>query len=75
MRTVPIRVLTWGTAAAAVSSAVWLSTAAVGCSADLHAPAADIELVDLIAPTAAPAAGSSPAGVPGATPLGSTSGK
>ena len=64
MRNVPLRVLTWGTAAAAVSSAVWLSTAAVGCSA---ATTTEFELDDLIAPAAAPAAGPAPAEGPSAT--------
>ena len=59
MRTVPLRVLTWGTVVAAVSSAVWLSTAAaIGCTV---APAAGIELDDLIAPAVAPAVAPSPA--------------
>jgi len=56
MRTVPLRVLTWGTAAAAVSSAIWLSTTAIVCSA---ATSADIDIDDLISPAAAPAAGPS----------------
>jgi hypothetical protein len=50
MRTMPLRVLTWGTAAAAVTSAIWLSSisqAAILCSLVLRAPADVVDFEDL----------------------------
>jgi hypothetical protein len=60
MRTVPLYMLTWGTAAAAVSSAVWLSSisqATLLCSLDPHVANDALGLDELLAPETAPAAG------------------
>ena len=63
MRTVPILLLTWGTAFAGVSSAVWLSSMSqptLLCAADMQAPTGELGLEELVLPSEAPAAG--PAG-------------
>ena len=56
--------LTWGTAAMAVSSAVWLSSGgpAILVGADLRPPGELLELEDLVAPWAPPGAGPASAG-------------
>jgi len=72
MRTVSLRMLTWGTAAAAVSSALWLSSvgpAMLLYSLDLRAPSDGFELDELISPGAPPGTGPSPAGGSSSTPL------
>jgi hypothetical protein len=66
MRTVPILLLTWGTAVAGVSSAVWLSSMSqptLLCAADMQMPGGDLGLEELVLPSEAPAAG--PGGDPG----------
>jgi hypothetical protein len=71
MQTLPLRALTWGTAAAAVSSAVWLSSvgpAALLCTGDLRVPSEAFEFQDLIPAGSAPAAGP-PAARSSASPL------
>jgi hypothetical protein len=64
MRTMPLRVLTWGTAAAAVTSAIWLSSisqAAILCSLDLRAPGDVVDFEDLAPSWAVPGFGAAPA--------------
>jgi hypothetical protein len=58
MRALPLQLLTWGTATAAISSAVWLSSTDQGellCSLSYHAtsPAIGLELPLPDAPTRA----------------------
>jgi hypothetical protein len=64
MRTASLRLLTWATAAAAVSSAAWLSSlgpAALLCATDLRTPPDAVELGELMPEWSAPAAGPSAA--------------
>jgi hypothetical protein len=76
MRAMPLQLLTWGTAAAAITSAVWLSSSpdnTLVCSAGFDAigRAADFELPLPDAPT-----GAGPAAAPtsSASPLQGSSG-
>jgi hypothetical protein len=62
MRALPLQLLTWGTATAAISSAVWLSSTDQGellCSISYHATSPAIGL-DLPLPDAPTRAGSPP---------------
>jgi hypothetical protein len=75
MRAVPLQLLTWGTAAAAITSAVWLSSSPdsmlVCSTGDAESRAYDL---DVPLPAAATRAGPAAAPMSSATPLQAGSG-
>jgi hypothetical protein len=76
MRAIPLQLLTWGTAAAAITSAVWLSSSPdsmLVCSTDTDAASRALDL-DVPLPAAATRAGPAAAPMSSATPLQAGSG-